>query len=31
MKPTFFHAPVRYVKIAKDGLLYLCDRGNNRV
>src|SRR5437870_710753 len=31
MKPAFFRTPVHCVKIAKDGLLYVCDRGNNRV
>jgi DNA-binding beta-propeller fold protein YncE len=31
MKPAFFRNPVHCVKIAKDGLLYVCDRGNNRV
>ena len=31
MKPAFFRTPVYCVKIAKDGLLYVCDRGNNRV
>src|SRR5262249_59123875 len=31
MKPAFFRTPVHCVKIAKDGLLYVCDRGNNRI
>ena len=31
MKPAFFRTPVHCVKIGKDGLLYVCDRGNNRV
>jgi DNA-binding beta-propeller fold protein YncE len=31
MKPAFFRNPVHCVKVAKDGLLYVCDRGNNRV
>src|SRR6185436_4479693 len=31
MKPGFFRTPVHCAKIAKDGLLYVCDRGNNRV
>ena len=31
MKPAFFRNPVHCVKISKDGLIYVCDRGNNRV
>jgi DNA-binding beta-propeller fold protein YncE len=31
MKPMFFRSPVHCAKLAKDGLLYVCDRGNNRV
>jgi len=31
MKPMFFRTPVHCAKIAKDGLLYVCDRGNNRL
>ena len=31
MKPAFFRNPVHCAKITKDGLLYVCDRGNNRV
>ena len=31
MKPAFFRTPVHCVKISKDGLIYVCDRGNNRV
>jgi hypothetical protein len=31
MKPAFFRNPVHCVKVAKDGLIYVCDRGNNRV
>jgi DNA-binding beta-propeller fold protein YncE len=31
MKPPFFRNPVHCAKIAKDGLLYVCDRGNNRL
>jgi len=31
MKPAFFRNPVHCAKIAKDGLLYVCDRGNNRL
>ncbi len=30
-KPAFFRNPVHCVKISKDGFLYVCDRGNNRV
>jgi len=31
MKPAFFRSPVHCAKLANDGLLYVCDRGNNRV
>jgi|HubBroStandDraft_2_1064218.scaffolds.fasta_scaffold01267_7 hypothetical protein len=31
MKPTFFRRPLHCAKLADDGLLYVCDRGNNRV
>jgi NHL repeat len=31
MKPMFFRSPVHCAKLANDGLLYVCDRGNNRV
>jgi len=31
MKPGFFRNPVHCVKISKEGLLYVCDRGNNRI
>jgi DNA-binding beta-propeller fold protein YncE len=31
MKPKFFRSPLHNVKISNDGLLYVCDRGNNRV
>jgi DNA-binding beta-propeller fold protein YncE len=31
MKPAFFRNPVHCVKISKEGLVYVCDRGNNRV
>ena len=31
MKPAFFRNPVHCVKISKEGLLYVCDRGNNRL
>jgi hypothetical protein len=30
-KPAFFRTPVHCAKMSKDGLLYVCDRGNNRV
>jgi hypothetical protein len=30
-KPAFFRTPVHCVKIANDGKLYVCDRGNNRI
>lgn len=31
LKPNFFRSPVHCAKLANDGLLYVCDRGNNRV
>jgi hypothetical protein len=31
MKPSFFRSPLHCAKLANDGLLYVCDRGNNRV
>ena len=31
MKPSFFRNPVHCAKISKDGILYVCDRGNNRI
>jgi DNA-binding beta-propeller fold protein YncE len=31
LKPKFFRSPVHCAKLANDGLLYVCDRGNNRV
>lgn len=31
MKPKFFRSPVHCVALTNDGLLYVCDRGNNRV
>ena len=31
MKPAFFRNPVHCVKIAKDGKIYVCDRGNDRI
>jgi DNA-binding beta-propeller fold protein YncE len=30
-RPTFFRSPVHCVKIADDGKIYVCDRGNNRI
>jgi NHL repeat len=30
-KPAFFRNPVHCVKIASDGKLYVCDRGNDRI
>jgi DNA-binding beta-propeller fold protein YncE len=30
-KPAFFRNPVHCVKIANDGKIYVCDRGNDRV
>jgi hypothetical protein len=29
--PKFFRSPVHCAKLASDGLLYVCDRSNNRV
>mgnify|MGYP000712265903 CR=1 FL=1 len=31
MKPAFFRTPVHCVKIANDGLVYVCDRINDRI
>src|SRR3981081_4224417 len=31
MKPKFYRSPLHCAKLANDGLLYVCDRGNNRV
>jgi hypothetical protein len=31
IKPKFFRSPMHCVGLANDGLLYTCDRGNNRV
>ena len=31
MTPMFFRSPLHCAKLAVDGLLYACDRGNNRV
>ena len=30
-KPAFFRNPVHCVKIANDGKIYVCDRGNDRI
>ena len=30
-RPMFFRPPVHCAKVSSDGLLYVCDRGNNRV
>lgn len=30
-KPSFFRNPVHCVKLANDGKIYVCDRGNNRI
>jgi len=30
-KPAFFRTPVHCVKIADDGKIYVCDRGNDRI
>jgi DNA-binding beta-propeller fold protein YncE len=30
-KPKFFRSPLHCAKVSKDGFLYVCDRGNNRV
>lgn len=31
LKPVNFRSPLHCAKLANDGLLYVCDRGNNRV
>jgi hypothetical protein len=31
MKPMFFRSPMHCATVSRDGLLYACDRGNNRV
>jgi len=31
MKPKFFRSPLHCAKLSHDGLLYVCDRGNNRI
>jgi DNA-binding beta-propeller fold protein YncE len=31
MKPMFFRSPMHCAVVSNDGLLYACDRGNNRV
>ena len=30
-KPNFFRSPLHCTELSKDGLLYACDRGNNRI
>jgi DNA-binding beta-propeller fold protein YncE len=31
LRPKFFRSPLHCAKLSHDGLLYVCDRGNNRV
>jgi len=31
LKPAFFRNPVHCARLSKDGLLYVCDRGNDRI
>jgi len=31
LRPAFFRNPVHCVKLSKDGFLYVCDRGNDRI
>lgn len=31
MKPLFFRSPTHCATVSRDGFLYVCDRGNNRV
>ena len=31
MKPMFFRSPLHCAIVSRDGLLYACDRGNNRI
>jgi hypothetical protein len=31
MKPLFFRGPLHCAIVSKDGFLYACDRGNNRI
>jgi DNA-binding beta-propeller fold protein YncE len=31
MKPPFFRGPVHCATVSRDGFLYVCDRGNNRI
>jgi DNA-binding beta-propeller fold protein YncE len=31
LKPLFFRSPMHCATVSRDGLLYACDRGNNRV
>ncbi|HKX64652.1 MAG TPA: hypothetical protein VJM78_05025 [Rhizomicrobium sp.] len=30
-RPAFFRTPVHCIRIAEDGKIYVCDRGNNRI
>lgn len=31
MKPVIFRVPIHCAKLANDGMLYVCDRGNDRI
>jgi hypothetical protein len=31
MKPLFFRSPMHCATVSRDGFLYVCDRGNNRI
>jgi hypothetical protein len=31
MKPMYFRSPLHCAEVSRDGFLYVCDRGNNRV
>jgi len=31
LRPSFFRSPIHCAKLSRDGYLYACDRGNNRV
>jgi len=31
MKPMYFRSPLHCAELSKDGFLYVCDRGNNRI
>ena len=31
LKPLFFRSPMHCATVSRDGFLYACDRGNNRV